>query len=57
MSNSDKVFAGSIPDVYDAYVVPFVFESYAADLDARVGGSSRGWERSRPAGTGFIAQR
>lgn len=39
MSNSDKVFAGSIPDVYDSYLVPLIFESYAADLAARVSGS------------------
>ncbi len=36
MSASDKVFAGSIPDVYDDYLVPLIFESYAADLSSRV---------------------
>ena len=29
---SDKVFAGSIPKVYDTHLVPLIFESYAADL-------------------------
>ena len=36
MSASDKVFAGSIPDIYDDYLVPLIFESYAADLSSRV---------------------
>ena len=32
MSDSDKVFAGSIPDIYDEYLVPMIFEPYAEDL-------------------------
>jgi ubiquinone/menaquinone biosynthesis C-methylase UbiE len=38
MSNygSDKVFAGSIPEVYDTYLVPLIFEQYAAELAARL---------------------
>jgi len=35
VSESDKVFAGSIPDVYDAYLVPLIFEHYADDLADR----------------------
>ena len=31
MSETDKVFAGSIPKVYDTYLVPLIFEPYAAD--------------------------
>ncbi len=31
----DKVFAGSIPDVYDDYLVPLIFEQYAGDLARR----------------------
>ena len=27
MSIADKVFAGSIPEFYDAYLVPLIFES------------------------------
>lgn len=64
MSNSDKVFAGSVPDIYDAYMVPLIFDSYAADLAARVSGSSPeivsgngGRERCRPARTCAHAQR
>lgn len=36
MAESDKVFAGSIPEIYDSYLVPLIFESYAADLADRV---------------------
>ena len=31
----DKVFAGSIPEVYDEYLVPLIFEPYAEDLARR----------------------
>ena len=31
MSAGDKVFAGSIPENYDRYLVPLIFESYARD--------------------------
>ena len=33
---SDKVFAGSIPEFYDTYLVPLIFEPYAVDLAARL---------------------
>jgi len=36
MTNSDKVFAGSIPEIYDTCLVPLIFASYAADLADRV---------------------
>jgi ubiquinone/menaquinone biosynthesis C-methylase UbiE len=32
----DREFAGSIPDVYDEYLVPLIFEQYASDLADRV---------------------
>jgi ubiquinone/menaquinone biosynthesis C-methylase UbiE len=35
MSESDKVFSGSIPDIYDDYLVPLIFEQYAEDLAHR----------------------
>jgi ubiquinone/menaquinone biosynthesis C-methylase UbiE len=52
----DKVFAGSIPSLYDRYMVPLIFEPYAADLAARL--------RARPparlleiaAGTGVVTR-
>lgn len=36
MSGSDKEFTGSIPEFYDTYLVPLIFNSYAEDLTARV---------------------
>jgi SAM-dependent methyltransferase len=30
--NSDKVFSGSIPKLYESHLVPLIFELYAADL-------------------------
>jgi SAM-dependent methyltransferase len=33
---SDVAFAGSIPVIYDRYLVPLIFQSYASDLAARV---------------------
>ncbi|MEO6659932.1 MAG: methyltransferase domain-containing protein [Burkholderiaceae bacterium] len=35
-SNVDRLFAGSIPQLYNDYLVPMIFEPYAADLAARV---------------------
>lgn len=32
----DSAFAGSIPEIYDTYLVPLIFEGYAADLAQRV---------------------
>ena len=34
-SANDKVFAGSIPAIYEKYLVPLIFEPYARDLAAR----------------------
>jgi hypothetical protein len=36
MVATDKVFAGSIPEIYDRYLVPLIFDSYALDLAERV---------------------
>ena len=35
-NNSDKVFAGSIPSIYDTHLVPLIFAPYAADLARRL---------------------
>ena len=36
MADLDKLFAGSIPEIYDRYLVPLIFESYASNLAERV---------------------
>ncbi|MEP6997361.1 MAG: class I SAM-dependent methyltransferase [Betaproteobacteria bacterium] len=35
-SDSDRFFAGSIPELYEHYLVPLIFEPYAVDLVRRV---------------------
>ena len=35
MTTNDKVFAGSIPEFYDTYLVPLIFEAYAEDIATR----------------------
>ena len=36
MTGLDKDFIGSIPEIYDRYLVPLIFETYADDLAGRV---------------------
>ena len=36
MVATDKVFAGSIPELYDRFMVPLIFEDYARDLADRL---------------------
>jgi hypothetical protein len=36
---SDKIFAGPIPEVYEKYLVPLIFEPYARDLAGRLRGA------------------
>ena len=38
MSETDRVFAGSIPENYDRYLVPLIFESFAQDIARRAHG-------------------
>ena len=40
MADGDKAFVGSIPEIYDSYLVPLIFEPYADDLAKRVAGLS-----------------
>src|SRR5215216_2752990 len=36
MVGTDELFAGSIPEIYDQFLVPLIFEPYALDLAKRV---------------------
>lgn len=54
MSITDKIFAGSVPEVYDTYLVPLIFESYAADLAARVSASAPRHILETAAGSGVV---
>ncbi|MFZ0104214.1 MAG: SAM-dependent methyltransferase, partial [Pseudolabrys sp.] len=36
MVATDKLFAGSIPEIYDRFLVPLIFEDYARNLADRL---------------------
>jgi SAM-dependent methyltransferase len=56
MSGTDKVFAGSIPKIYDQYLVPLIFESYAEDLADRLVSRSPSRVLEVAAGTGVVTR-
>ena len=58
MSSSvlDKVFGGSIPKLYETYLVPLIFEPYAADLASRLVARSPGRVLEVAAGTGVVTR-
>src|SRR5947209_18888865 len=37
---ADKMFAGSIPQLYETYLVPLIFEPYARDFSGRLAARS-----------------
>jgi hypothetical protein len=41
MIDSDNIFSGSNPEIYDSTLVPLIFEAYAADLARRVAADNR----------------
>lgn len=53
---SDKVFAGSIPEFYDTYLTPLIFEPYAADLARRVKAETVCDVLEVAAGTGVVTR-
>ncbi|TIW46250.1 MAG: methyltransferase domain-containing protein [Mesorhizobium sp.] len=56
MLETDKVFAGSVPENYDRYMVPLIFEPYAADLAQRAASLSPGAVLETAAGTGVVTR-
>jgi ubiquinone/menaquinone biosynthesis C-methylase UbiE len=56
MAASDKVFSGSIPEFYDRYMVPLIFEPYAADLAERLAKISPRDVLETAAGTGVLTR-
>jgi predicted O-methyltransferase YrrM len=56
MSAGDKVFAGSIPENYDRYLVPLIFQSYAEDMARRVAARSPKRVLEIAAGTGVVTR-
>jgi SAM-dependent methyltransferase len=53
---SDKAFTGSIPAMYETYLVPLIFEAYAADLATRVAQSAPRRVLEIAAGTGVVTR-
>lgn len=58
MSNPDidKKFSGSIPNLYDTYLVPLIFEPYAADLGNRLAARKLSHVLEIAAGTGVVTR-
>jgi ubiquinone/menaquinone biosynthesis C-methylase UbiE len=56
MVATDKVFAGSIPEIYDRFMVPLIFEPYAADLAGRVAALAPRDVLETAAGTGVLTR-
>jgi len=55
--NGDKVFTGSIPKLYETYLVPLIFEPYAADLVNRLASRSLTRVLEIAAGTGVVTRK
>jgi ubiquinone/menaquinone biosynthesis C-methylase UbiE len=54
MAASDKLFAGSIPEIYDRFMVPLIFEPYARDLAGRLATVEAQDVLETAAGTGVL---
>ena len=56
MLETDKLFAGSIPENYDRYMVPLIFEPFAANLAQRAAFFSPSAVLEIAAGTGVVTR-
>ncbi|KAA1180186.1 methyltransferase domain-containing protein [Rhizobium tropici] len=56
MLETDKLFAGSIPENYDRHMVPLIFEPYAADLAQRAASLAPTAVLEIAAGTGAVTR-
>jgi ubiquinone/menaquinone biosynthesis C-methylase UbiE len=56
MTTSDSLFAGSIPEVYDHYLVPLIFEAPARDLVSRLMRMEPKHVLETAAGTGVLTR-
>ena len=56
MTDSDRDFTGSIPEIYDEYLVPLIFEYYAQDLAERVAKINPVSVLETAAGSGVVAR-
>ena len=56
-ANVDSAFAGSIPQFYERYLVPLIFEPYADDLASRTARRKPSCVLEIAAGTGVVTRR
>lgn len=56
MTETDRIFAGSIPAIYDRYLGPLIFQPYAADLVERLADIKTGDLLEIAAGTGIVTR-
>ena len=56
MATTDKLFAGSIPEIYDQLLVPLIFEACARDLADRVASAKPTTILEVAAGTGALTR-
>jgi ubiquinone/menaquinone biosynthesis C-methylase UbiE len=56
MTASDKVFSGSIPQIYETLMVPLIFAPYARDLAARIKTLAPRAVLETAAGTGVVTR-
>jgi SAM-dependent methyltransferase len=56
MLEADKLFAGSVPENYDRYMVPLIFEAYAADMAQRAASFLPSAVLEIAAGTGAVTR-
>jgi SAM-dependent methyltransferase len=52
----DKIFSGSIPELYETYLVPLIFQPYAADMANRLASRSLTRVLEVAAGTGVVTR-
>ncbi len=56
MASSDAVFAGSVPAIYEQYLVPLLFQPYADDIARRLADLRDGIVLELAAGTGAVTR-
>lgn len=56
MTEGDKVFAGSVPELYDTYLVPLIFEAYANDIAERAAALAPKSVLETAAGSGVVTR-
>ena len=56
MTNTDTEFTGSVPDIYDEYMVPLIFADYAEELASRVAVSEPRAVLETAAGSGVVTR-